>query len=209
MNTKNIAITTGVVASVIGLGFLSYFLFSKKEIAIEESNEQVDPSLPISQPEKMIEAINVSDNKKVDIEENPERFTYVEMGTHIPKVNGEIVEYFDEEDVLEFPFDTVETANDVITTTTEKQEIIEEVSSLKKELISDEFPLQLGSKGKRVERLQIWLLRNYGYTGQLTKVFDEETLSLVEKHLKTKTIDEKRYQQLEIAKPVYEQATIK
>ena len=69
--------------------------------------------------------------------------------------------------------------------------------------LADEFPLQLGSKGKRVERLQVWLLRNYGYTGKITKVFDEKTLVLVQKYLKTKTIDEKRYQQLEMGKPIY------
>jgi hypothetical protein len=161
MNTRNIVITTSVLAGAISLGFLSYYFFLEKEEPVDQINEELEVPEVKAAPKRINLAPIVVKKGK---EKSTKQLKVAE--THL----------------LPMP---------------------------QKTIVGDEFPLQLGSKGKRVERLQIWLLRNYGYTGKLTKVFDEKTLSLVKKHLKTKTIDEKRYQQLEIAKPVHEQATSK
>ena len=74
--------------------------------------------------------------------------------------------------------------------------------------IGDEFPLRLGSKGDRVERLRVWLMRNYGWSGIITDEFDEKTQDQVKKYLKTIEVDENTFYKLKMGKPVYEQ-TIK
>lgn len=71
--------------------------------------------------------------------------------------------------------------------------------------ISDEFPLRLGSKGDRVERLRVWLMRNYGWTGTINDEFDEKTEGLVKKYLKKDQVDEDTFYELKMGKPVYEQ----
>ena len=73
----------------------------------------------------------------------------------------------------------------------------------------DEFPLRLGSKGKRVERLQVWLMRNYGWTGKISGVFDEKTEALVKKYLKNTELDEATYYKMKMEKPVYEQIVMR
>ena len=70
---------------------------------------------------------------------------------------------------------------------------------------ADEFPLRLGSEGPRVERLQVWLMRNYGWTGAISSSFDEKTKHLVKKYLKIDRIDKEIYHELGMGKPVYEQ----
>lgn len=71
--------------------------------------------------------------------------------------------------------------------------------------IGDQFPLKLGSKGDRVERLRVWLMRNYGWTGIINDEFDEKTESLVRKYLKKDQVDEDTFYELKMGKPVYEQ----
>lgn len=71
--------------------------------------------------------------------------------------------------------------------------------------IGDEFPLRLGSKGDRVERLRIWLMRNYGWTGTINDEFDKKTEGLVQKYLKETQVDEDVFYRLKMGKPVYEQ----
>ncbi len=70
---------------------------------------------------------------------------------------------------------------------------------------ADEFPLRLGSEGKRVVRLQVWLMRNYGWTGKVTGVFDEKTESLLKKSIKEIELDEATYSEMKMEKPVHEQ----
>jgi len=71
--------------------------------------------------------------------------------------------------------------------------------------IGDAFPLRLGSKGKKVERLNIWLMRNVGWTGKITDEFTEDTQNKLMKHLKIKQLDKQRYLKLGMNKPIYEQ----
>jgi hypothetical protein len=73
----------------------------------------------------------------------------------------------------------------------------------------DQFPLQLGSKGKRVERLQVWLMRNYGLSGTISGVFDTNTEQQVIRRLHLDAIDEATYKKYRMEKPVHEQVVIK
>lgn len=75
--------------------------------------------------------------------------------------------------------------------------------------LSDDFPLRLGSKGPRVSRLQIWLLRNYGWTGTVTGVLDEKTAAQIKRYLKTDVLDQATYQRLKLDAPVHQQKIIR
>lgn len=75
--------------------------------------------------------------------------------------------------------------------------------------MADEFPLRLGSEGKRVERLQVWLMRNYGWTGKISGVFDEKTEALVKRFLRKTMLDEDTYYKMKMGKPVYEQIVMR
>ncbi len=67
------------------------------------------------------------------------------------------------------------------------------------------FPLRKGSTGKEVERLQIWLLRNYGWKGAVTAIYDEQTLKLVRKCLKKDTVDQMTYEKHQMGIPIHQQ----
>jgi len=75
--------------------------------------------------------------------------------------------------------------------------------------VADEFPLRLGSKGPRVERLKVWLLRNYGYRGQISEEFDQETEEVLERFLKITELDEDTYRRMKMEKRVHEQTIIR
>lgn len=64
--------------------------------------------------------------------------------------------------------------------------------------------LSKGSKGKEVERLQIWLLRNHGWKGPVTGIYDEQTDRLVKKRFKTDGIDRATYEKYQMGIPIHE-----
>lgn len=71
--------------------------------------------------------------------------------------------------------------------------------------VADEFPLRLGSKGPRVERLQIWLMRNYGGTRPITGRLDPGTVNRMIKYLHTDNLDEVTYRSLGMGLHVQDQ----
>lgn len=64
---------------------------------------------------------------------------------------------------------------------------------------NDDFPLKLGSKGKRVEQLQVYLLKNYGAAGIVTNEFNTITHERVLKFLRVKEITEQLFEERDIA----------
>ena len=75
--------------------------------------------------------------------------------------------------------------------------------------VTDGFPLRLGSRGKYVERLQVWLLRNYGLVAKVSKVFDESTLAQVKKHLKTELVSEALFNKYKMGNHVHQQLMVR
>lgn len=64
--------------------------------------------------------------------------------------------------------------------------------------------LAKGSKGKEVERLQIWLLRHHGWKGPVTGIYDEQTDRLVKKRFKTEGVDRATYDKHQMGTPIHE-----
>jgi len=57
-----------------------------------------------------------------------------------------------------------------------------------------------------VERLQVYLLRNYGWAGIVTGVFDEKVQERVEKYLKVETVTESLFNALEMNESIKNQS---
>lgn len=97
---------------------------------------------------------------------------------------------------------------------TEDEEVLAQIeaSQLPEDLpvtpLADEFPLRLGSKGHRVERLQIWLMKNYGWFGQISGVFDKPTEKKLVKHLGRSSIDQAFYDTHQMNAHVSEQLAV-
>ena len=70
------------------------------------------------------------------------------------------------------------------------------------------FPLKTGSQGKEVERLQVWLQRNYGVFPQ-TGIYDTKTDELVKRHLKTSQVDKQLYDTHKMGSHVTEQLMVR
>ena len=66
------------------------------------------------------------------------------------------------------------------------------------------WPLQPGSEGKEVERLQIWLLRNHGWQGPVTGLYDEQTDRLVRKRFKKTYLNRSNYEHYQMGIPIHE-----
>ena len=62
--------------------------------------------------------------------------------------------------------------------------------------ISDDFPLQLGSKGERVFALQKYLLRYHGSNGEVTDFYDQKLADRVLHLLKVEVVDKKLFNKL-------------
>ena len=85
----------------------------------------------------------------------------------------------------------------IIPTQKEKKAVVVKTEVLPEP--TDDFPLKLGSKGKRVEQLQVYLLKNYGAAGIVTDEFNTITYERVLKFLKVNEITEQLFQERDIA----------
>lgn len=95
------------------------------------------------------------------------------------------------------PISTMQVVPDNTIPTTENQPAIDPQSK-------DDFPLQLGSTGPRVKRLQIWLMKNHGLlpvTGEL----DEETHKKMRSFLKVDALTEALYNKHKMGEHVQDQ----
>ena len=63
----------------------------------------------------------------------------------------------------------------------------------------DNFPLRMGSVGKRVEQLQAFLVRKFGANVVANGIWDEKTQIAVEKHLKQKEISQNVFEAYNLA----------
>lgn len=74
---------------------------------------------------------------------------------------------------------------------------------------ADEFPLRKGSKGPKVERLNVWLTRNHGWSGKITDEFDDSTEHKLVRMTRKNEIDERTYRKMRMERPVFEQKILR
>ena len=97
---------------------------------------------------------------------------------------------------------------------TEQQPVLEtkpepQQVEVEKPIDDDSFPLQLGSIGKRVERLKIFLMRNFGAFGQIDQSLDEKTVARMQKHLGIDQLDEATFNRYKMGNHVMAQSIIR
>lgn len=92
-----------------------------------------------------------------------------------------------------------------------KEQVLKDEPKQQVELpeVAEGFPLQLGSKGHEVERVQIFLMRKLGFVRPPTSIFDHITLSRVESWFKEKEISQELYEKLKLDKMLHDQRKIK
>lgn len=89
---------------------------------------------------------------------------------------------------------------------------LSKVSEVREEPVTeldDSFPLKIGSQGKQVERLQVWLLRNLGLGGSVDGHFDCNTQRRLHRALGMKELDKDTYIAFGMGMPVHEQKILR
>ena len=77
------------------------------------------------------------------------------------------------------------------------------------EYTNDQFPLKLGSKGKNVERLKVWLQRNFGTFGVINDKFDKQLEEIVEKRFGKLQVTKVDFSKRRMGNPIHKQTHLK
>lgn len=86
---------------------------------------------------------------------------------------------------------------------------IEETATNPSAPVRDEFPLRMGSMGTRVERLKVFLMRNYGVFGKINTYLDAQTIAFMQKHLGVCQLDQVTFDRFKMGHHVTEQKIIR
>jgi len=158
-----------------------------------------------------------SDNYRIQ-KTNPKKQTrYLSGPKGTQEIDDDDLDKFilnnDLEDFIEFPEDQYIIENDVIKneiaviqtpnnseTTAISDAPDKDTKALPSLLIplpkADEFPLRLGSKGKRVWKLRSHLLRHHGADGIISEELTPKALEQIKKYLKVEVVDENLFNRL-------------
>ncbi len=138
--------------------------------------------------EKAITKLSVVKNVPTEVFTNEKSNGNLEMTSEQTKSTDEVSTAID---TLEVDPQITKNVNDI-----EVVKPIQVTVATKEKVANDDFPLQLGSKGKRVWNLKVYLLRNHGASGIVTDDYDTLTAERVKRYLKTDTVTEQLYMKL-------------
>ena len=180
MKLKKALIQTSLVTSIIGLVYMVWYVYvePKKELRENQGN-----GLDMTEP---VKELSVDQSKAPTKKRADHRIFQPSVKQPDPTPRS--------------------SEGSTVNKSTRSIGINHEDQQVTKAPIADEFPLRLGSKGKRVERLQVWLLRNFGWHGTISGEFDQKTRTLTRRHLKTSQVDKSTYHRKKMGMPVYKQA---
>lgn len=194
MNTKTIVVTISIIGGLIGLAVVANCFVQeapppapdeKKKAPVPDKAQKPEPSISTQEDTRDIPKTVVSlptDGGKETANDIDQPEPVIIPDNYLPDVKEE-------------------KEAKVIT--------LEPIPVIPQLPVADEFPLRLGSKGPRVERLQVWLLRNYGHTGKVTGKFDELTEAELNRRLNKTELDESTFQRYRMGKHVHEQVIIR
>lgn len=224
MTNKDLIKAGCLLGGILGLGFITYLVFKEEDDENKQGEENakdtVNESGPviktntnkgptISKPNASSGA-NLGDKKKATSVSSKESHKVSDELIHA----GQLIE---DEALSESSFieelnevgevDLGDVEGDLIS---EELELSEEYDDIELSVPEgDEFPLRAGSTGPRVERLQVWLMRNYGYFGKISGSFDDKTLTKVQIHLGSDTVDENTFNRYRMGNHVTEQVIVR
>ena len=183
-----------LAAAIGGLGFGIWLSNQAKLKEAKPTGEK--PDLPPEDEEEAL--VNFLEEPPQTWETPQESLEAVppEPADGLPKLQLDFEEH--PEPFAPIPLET--TPTDTCTQEDEEPEAIE--------YTDDAFPLKLGSKGPRVTRLKVWIMRNHGGAGVITDEFDPQTLKRVQRHFKADQVSKKVFTKHRMGKHVQEQKTM-
>lgn len=228
MTNKDLIKAGCLLGGILGLGFITYLVFKEEddENKQDEENTKDNFNEPGSDfKEKVIKGPTSSKPNTNSWANSGANFGGKKKATPVsskesPKVSSELIhadQLIEDEALSESSFieeldqvGAVDLGDDEGDLINEELELSEEYDDIELSVPEgDEFPLRSGSTGPRVERLQVWLMRNYGYFGKISGAFDDKTLTKVQKHLGSDTVDEKTFNRYRMGNHVTEQVIVR
>ena len=224
MTNKDLIKAGCLLGGILGLGFITYLVFKEEDDENKQDEENTKDTINESGP-----VIKTKANKGPTISK-PNTNSGANLGgkkkatpvssKEILKVSDELIhadQLIEDEAISESSFieepdqvgavDLEDVEGDLIN---EELELSEEYDGIELSVPEgDEFPLRARSTGPRVERLQVWLMRNYGYFGKISGAFDDKTLTKVQKHLGSDTVDENTFNRYRMGNHVTEQVIVR
>lgn len=188
MNTKTILVTLSVITGIVGIVLIANSYTKTKE----DKNEDTDPAKEPKPSPASLQPVRKAQATPSVTQNRDGIKAMVETPVAMPEPPQTFVNKDETKEIKSRNSDTLKTE-----TETELQ------------LTDDSFPLKLGSRGPRVERLQVWLMRNYGRWGKIDGIFGRETEAELKKRLNKTMLDEGTYQRYRMGKHVNEQVIIR
>lgn len=206
--TKRLLVAGGLL--VCGYIAYSYLKKREEEVRQQEITEEADyeiivekdtidseklvKDISIIKPEnifnKNISSLSVVKDNSIEIPDNSETKNVVVSTNHSTTIKSEI-------DIVQESIDESinidsQIAKDInLLTVIDSKEFENKV-----EAANDDFPLQLGSKGKRVWNVKAYMLRNHGASGIVTDQYTTQTVERVKRYLKADNVTEQLYMRL-------------
>ncbi len=203
MNTRTILLGSTILASLVGLGFLAHHLMQDDEKDSEEQKESTESKTPKPQvqvkpkpkppvPKKIREIPEPAPVRHRPIARPPEPI--------IPRTLVKPVGLS-----LKSPVPVNQKSRQIEKSVRPVQKEI----SVETPVLDDSFPLKKGSKGPKVERLNVWLTRNHSWTGKITDQFDDQTEYKLRRLTRNTEVDEKTFNRMKMGRPVFEQKIVR
>ncbi|EDP94678.1 hypothetical protein U8527_06950 [Kordia algicida OT-1] len=148
----------------------------------DSSLQKTTANLSVIKNVSMEKSISKAQDKKVQLENN--------IDIQVSKL-PEIQESDKQAQDIAVATKNTSTINDIVVNQPTKVTIPNE-----EKVANDDFPLQLGSKGKRVWNLKVYMLKNHGASGVVTDDYDALTVERVKRYLKADNVTEQLYRDL-------------
>jgi hypothetical protein len=184
MNKKSIIITASIVTGMVGLAMIVRYYYNRRD-----KDKKAPPDV-----EFLVKTVNQAIRQRPPVSSAAIKQNEVKpTGSLIP---------------LRVPEERLDEVPEVMPVAS-IQPLARRSVSASPAPVADEFPLRKGSKGKRVERLQVFLMRNYGHNGKVTGVFDEQTEAELKKRMHKTVLDRQTYENYRMGNPIHEQVVIR
>ena len=228
MTNKDLIKAGCLLGGILGLGFITYLVLKEEDDENKQDDGNTNGNLNEPDPEFKARVNKGPTSSKLNINSwansganlSDKKKATPNSSKESPKVSDELIhadqleesEALSESSFIEEPdqvgaVDLEDVEGDLIN---EELELSEEYDGIELSVPEgDEFPLRARSTGPRVERLQVWLMRNYGYFGKISGAFDDKTLAKVQKHLGSDTVDEKTFNRYRMGNHVTEQVIVR
>lgn len=228
MTNKDLIKAGCLLGGILGLGFITYLVFKEEDDENKQDEEHANSNFNEPAPDfkgrvnkgPTISKLNTNSWANSGANLSGKKKATPVSSKESPKVSDELIhadqliedEAFGESNFIEEPdkVGAVDLGEDEGELTSEELELSEVYDDIELSIPEgDEFPLRSGSTGPRVERLQVWLMRNYGYFGKISGAFDDKTLAKVQKHLGSDTVNEKTFNHYRMGNHVTEQVIVR